>query len=76
MVEKILPRTGIELGTPGSVDQRLTHAATGAPSRRKNGSMGPDRVSNLGSLTYESGALQIALCGPAQKSQSKQCRSR
>ena len=25
----------------------------------------PDRVSNLGSLTYESGALPIALRGPA-----------
>ena len=25
----------------------------------------PDRVSNPGPLTYESGALQIALCGPA-----------
>ena len=25
----------------------------------------PDRVSNPGSLTYESGALPIALCGPA-----------
>ena len=26
----------------------------------------PDRVSNPGPLTYESGALPIALCGPAQ----------
>ena len=26
----------------------------------------PDRVSNPGSLVYESGALPIALCGPAQ----------
>ena len=26
----------------------------------------PDRVSNPGPLTYESGALQIALCGPAK----------
>ena len=26
----------------------------------------PDRVSNPGPLTYESGALSIALCGPAQ----------
>ena len=26
----------------------------------------PDRVSNLGPLTYESGALPIALRGPAQ----------
>ena len=25
----------------------------------------PDRVSNPGPLTYESGALLIALCGPA-----------
>ena len=25
----------------------------------------PDRVSNPRSLTYESGALPIALCGPA-----------
>ena len=25
----------------------------------------PDRVSNPGLLTYESGALPIALCGPA-----------
>ena len=27
----------------------------------------PDRVSNPGPLTYESGALPIALCGPAKK---------
>ena len=27
----------------------------------------PDRVSNPGPLTYESGALPIALCGPAQR---------
>ena len=27
--------------------------------------MWPDRVSNPGPLTYESGALPIALCGPA-----------
>ena len=27
--------------------------------------MWPDRVSNPGSLTYESGALPTALCGPA-----------
>ena len=26
----------------------------------------PDRVSNQGPLTYLSGALPIALCGPAQ----------
>ena len=25
----------------------------------------PDRVSKLGPLTYESGALPIALCGPS-----------
>ena len=25
----------------------------------------PDRVSNPGPLTYESGAIPIALCGPA-----------
>ena len=28
--------------------------------------MWPDQVSNPGPLTYESGALLIALCGPAQ----------
>ena len=28
----------------------------------------PDRVSNPGPLTYESGALPIALCGPFQLS--------
>ena len=28
--------------------------------------MWPDRVSNLGPLTYESGALPAALCGPAR----------
>ena len=27
----------------------------------------PDRVSNPGPLTYESGALPIALCGPAKR---------
>ena len=27
----------------------------------------PDRVSNPGPLTYESGALPIALCGPARR---------
>ena len=27
----------------------------------------PDRVSSPGPLTYESGALPIALCGPASK---------
>ena len=30
----------------------------------------PDRVSNPGPLTYESGALPIALRGPARRSQS------
>ena len=29
--------------------------------------MWPDRVSNPGSLTYESGALPIAVRGPAEK---------
>ena len=28
--------------------------------------MWPDRVSNPGPLTYESGALPTALCGPAR----------
>ena len=27
----------------------------------------PDRVSNPGPLTYKSGALPIALCGPAHQ---------
>ena len=27
----------------------------------------PDQVSNTGPLTYESGALPIALCGPAKE---------
>ena len=31
--------------------------------------MWPDRVSNPGPLTYESGALLTALCGPAPKIQ-------
>ena len=31
----------------------------------------PDRVSNPGPLTYESGALPIALRGPAQQSKYK-----
>ena len=31
----------------------------------------PDRVSNPGSLTYESGALPIALRGPARKSKDR-----
>ena len=34
----------------------------------------PDRVSNPGPLTYESGALPIALRGPARKVQSKSIR--
>ena len=29
----------------------------------------PDRVSNPGPLTYESGALPIALCGPAPRNE-------
>ena len=32
----------------------------------------PDRVSNPGPLTYESGALPIALCGPAYASVDEQ----
>ena len=28
--------------------------------------MWPDRISNPGPLTYESGALPTALCGPAK----------
>ena len=35
-------------------------------SGRRNESMLPDRVSNPGPLTYESGALPIALRGPAR----------
>ena len=31
----------------------------------------PDRVSNPGPLTYESGALLIALCGPATDTLNK-----
>ena len=34
----------------------------------------PDRVSNPGSLTYESGALPIALRGPARQSTVKNFR--
>ena len=30
-VETILPRAGLELGTDRSIDQGLTHWATGAP---------------------------------------------
>ena len=37
--------------------------------RKENESMLPDRVSNPGPLTYESGALPIALRGPAFKGQ-------
>ena len=33
----------------------------------------PDRVSNPGPLTYESGALPIALCGPAPCKQAVVC---
>ena len=36
-------------------------------SGRRNESMLPDRVSNPGPLTYESGALPIALRGPASE---------
>ena len=32
----------------------------------------PDRVSNPGPLTYKSGALPIALCGPAS-AESHRC---
>ena len=32
----------------------------------------PDRVSNPGPLTYESGALPIVLCGPAEESEESQ----
>ena len=32
-VEKISPRTGLELGTARTVGQRLTHWVTGAPRR-------------------------------------------
>ena len=37
----------------------------GIKSGRRNESMLPDRVSNPGPLTYESGVLPIALRGPA-----------
>ena len=33
----------------------------------------PDRVSNPGPLTYESGALPIALCGPAHRTSLPIC---
>ena len=33
----------------------------------------PDRVSNPGPLTYESGALPIALCDPAKGSYDRIC---
>ena len=42
----------------------LLHCCFGKSGRR-NESMLPDRVSNPGPLTYESGALPIALRGPA-----------
>ena len=35
----------------------------------------PDRVSNPGPMTYESGALPIALRGPAGKNMSNEDRS-
>ena len=35
----------------------------------------PDRVSNPGPLTYESGALLIALRGPAPQSEGKRIMS-
>ena len=37
--------------------------------------MWPDRVSNPGSLTYESGALPTALRGPAADTVSFTCQS-
>ena len=36
----------------------------------------PDRVSNPGPLTYESGALPIALRGPAMKREKKMKREK
>ena len=36
----------------------------------------PDRVSNPGPLTYESGALPIALRGPADKQRMKQSNNK
>ena len=42
----------------------------GIKSGRRNESMLPDRVSNPGPLTYESGALPIALRGPATTSRT------
>ena len=35
----------------------------------------PDRVSNPGPLTYESGALPIALCGPARTRLCELCKA-
>ena len=35
----------------------------------------PDRVANPGPLTYESGALPIALRGPARRVKTKQLKS-
>ena len=34
----------------------------------------PDRVSNPGPLTYESGVLPIALCGPALLEELLHCK--
>ena len=36
--------------------------------------MWPDRVSNPGPLTYESGALPTALRGPAQICRVRECK--
>ena len=38
MVEKISPRAGSELGTAGSVGQRLIDLATGNPNRQRGSS--------------------------------------
>ena len=43
----------------------VTDNCPSCKSGRRNESMLPDRVSNPGLLTYESGALPIALRGPA-----------
>ena len=37
--------------------------------------MWPDRVSNPGPLTYESGALPIALHGPASRTVAALCKT-
>ena len=34
----------------------------------------PDRLSNPGPLTYESGVLPIALCGPARSIQTEETK--